>query len=154
MSHVVYEVYSPDREQTYYGFCEGEDLDDARSAFWARVRAADPGPCMIAGPGLEFEIRWDAPDAESAATHRNRLRASDPNAVSGPIGGGGELATMATARDAYAAGAFSYLECCALVDDEHSKAEVTDDLDSLVPAEFFEKYGIEPALSDNMQFGN
>lgn len=136
MSFAIYEVYNPEKDVLYCGYTNsGNPLD----AFWALVGKGEPGPVQAAGPDVEISVISRVEHEEDAVVLRNKHRLSDPRFVSGPIGGGETV--FRTARDAYAAGAMSYVEVKAL-EAVHPREQIVADLDSLTLMEFQAKYNI------------
>lgn len=90
---IVYKVSSPHTDRVYYGYGQGQSMEDIKKLFLAGARRGDApdrgdGKMLLAAKedieSLKFEMVDVSPDEIEAFTVRNDNRASDSASITGP----------------------------------------------------------------------
>lgn len=164
----IYRVTGSTTRHAYYGYAAGS-LTDAQKTFSVGANRSDSERIDVqfaerAGV-LSFESLSECEDEGLAMVIRNEYRVADTNSISGPTNWPAMVHRAAhdqygdraerpvqlykamqkpTARDAYAAGAFTTAALRTSVSAKGAaRDDVAADLDLLSPREFIEKYDIE-----------
>lgn len=162
--YIIYSVINPSG-QVYYGYAQGNDIDDAKKSFLANAHRPDQNRVDVKYFGdiepdqLLVEVVDVADSEEEAHLFRNEHRVSN-DSVSRPtnfpaninrkaeqqfpervaaLKEKAKLMSLPTARKAWAAGLYNKDQIANLTI-THPKTRVIADLDNLTPAAFNSKY--------------
>jgi hypothetical protein len=170
MTFTVYRAFGPISPDSYYGYCESEDLTDT---FLEGATRKDPLSTkrgdvrLIEANGgdvsvMETEVLEIFEDEVEAFLCRNDLRARNPDSITGPTMFPGGIAARAakehpermgaiqilvdqrdakTAREAYQLGRWT-LDTIKSLGNKFDKKVIVTDLDKLSPKQFSAKYSI------------